>query len=137
MLLIFLLMSCGESIKTEDKTSGEGGNIEEKEAGLKRYNADQTDYKKDGVILRLASSNKPLSGLVYFNFDNGKLAYEREYKNGLLNGRSISYHENGQKSSEGKFLNDQLHGEVIAWDMNEIVEYIKVYERGSCVMGCD
>lgn len=136
ILLFFVLLACDEPIKTEDKTlKQEKGII--KETITERYNADQTDYKKDGMLVRLSSSNEPLSGIVFYNFSNGQLAYEREYINGLLHGRSVSYHENGQKSSEGSFQRDQLHGEVKAWDANGNLEYNRIYDKGNCVSGCN
>ena len=136
ILLFFVLLACDEPIKTEDKTlKQEKGII--KETITERYNADQTDCKKDGMLVRLSSSNEPLSGIVFYNFSNGQLAYEREYMNGLLHGRSVSYHENGQKSSEGSFQRDQLHGEVKAWDANGNLENNRIYDKGNCVSGCN
>ena len=137
MLLLFVVLACNESEKTENNKSTKEPLSEKKEKTLNRYNANQTDYKKDGALVRLSSSNEPLSGIVYFNFNSGQLAYEREYKDGLLNGRSVSYHENGQKSSDGNFYNDQLHGEVMAWDANGNLEYNRIYNKGNCLSGCD
>lgn len=137
ILLSFVLLACDEPIKTEDNTLKKEKGIIVKETIIERYNADQTDYKKDGMLVRLSSSNEPLSGIVFYNFSNGQLAYEREYINGLLHGRSVSYHENGQKSSEGSLQKDQLHGEVRAWDANGNLEYSRIYDKGNCVSGCN
>ena len=137
VILLIGALACTESNNTEEKdqTEPSGGVKHKKE--LKRYHADQTDQKKDGILVRESSSNEPLSGIVYFHFANGQLAYEREYKNGLLDGLSISYHENGTKSSVGNFLKDQLHGKVAAWDQNGNLEFERNYHKGKCIEGCD
>ena len=137
ILLFFVILACEESKKTENNTLVEEKEIVANEPAIKRYHADETDYKKDGIFLRLSSSNEPLSGIVFFNYSSGQRAYEREYIDGLLNGRSVSYHENGQKSSEGSFHRDQLHGEVMAWDAKGNLEYNRIYNKGNCVSGCD
>ena len=137
VILLIGALACTESNNTEEKDLTEvSGDVKDKKE-LKRYHADQTDQKKDGILVRDSSSNEPLSGIVYFHFANGQLAYEREYKNGLLDGLSISYHENGTKSSVGNFLKDQLHGKVAAWDQNGNLEFERNYHKGRCIEGCD
>ena len=137
VILLIGALACTESNNTEEKDLSEvRGNVKYKKE-LKRYHADQTDQKKDGILVRDSSSNEPLTGIVYFHFANGQLAYEREYKNGLLDGLSISYHENGTKSSVGNFLKDQLHGKVAAWDQNGNLEFERNYHKGRCIEGCD
>lgn len=137
VVLLFGALACTESSNTEEKNqTGRSSDLKHKKE-LKRYHADQTDQKKDGILVRDSSSNEPLSGIVYFHFANGQLAYEREYKNGLLDGLSISYHENGTKSSVGNFLKDQLHGKAAAWDENGNLEFERNYLKGRCIDGCN
>ena len=137
LILLFGALACTDSNNTEEKDLSEVmGDVKDKKE-LERYHANQTDQKKDGILVRESSSNEPLSGIVYFHFANGQLAYERTYKNGLLDGLSISYHENGTKSSEGNFLKDQLHGKVAAWDQNGNLEFERNYHKGRCIEGCD
>lgn len=136
-MLLFGALACTESSNTEEKNqTGRSSDVNHKKE-LKRYHADQTDQKKDGILVRDSSSNEPLTGVVYFHFANGQLAYERQYKNGLLDGLSISYYENGTKSSAGNFLNDQLHGKVMAWDENGNLEFERNYLEGRCIEGCN
>ena len=137
VILLIGALACTESNNTEEKDRSEVSDDVKDKKELKRYHADQTDQKKDGILVRDSSSNEPLTGIVYFHFANGQLAYEREYKNGLLDGRSISYHENGTKSSVGHFLKDQLHGKVAAWDQNGNLEFERNYHKGRCIEGCD
>lgn len=137
VILLIGALACTESNNTEEKDLSEVMGDVKDEKELKRYHANQTDQKKDGILVRESSSNEPLSGIVYFHFANGQLAYEREYKNGLLDGLSISYHENGTKSSVGNFLKDQLHGKVAAWDQNGNLEFERNYHKGRCIEGCD
>lgn len=134
VVFLFGALACTESNNKEEKDRGVG--VKHKKE-LKRYHANQTDQKKDGILVRDSSSNKPLTGVVYFHFANGQLAYERQYKNGLLDGLSISYYENGKKSSIGNFLNDQLHGKVMAWDENGNLEFQRNYLEGRCIEGCN
>ena len=137
VVLLIGAMACTESNNTEEKDPSEvRGDVKDKKE-LKRYHANQTDQKKDGILVRDSSSNEPLSGIVYFHFANGQLAYEREYKNGLLDGLSISYHENGTKSSVGNFLKNQLHGKAAVWDQNGNLEAERNYHKGKCIEGCD
>ena len=137
VILLIGALACTESNNTEEKDLSEVRGYVKDKKELKRYHANQTDQKKDGILVRDSSSNEPLSGIVYFHFANGQLAYEREYKNGLLDGLSISYHENGTKSSVGNFLKDQLHGKVAAWDQNGNLEFERNYHKGRCIEGCD
>ena len=137
LILLFGALACTDSNNTEEKDLSEVRGYVKDKKELKRYHANQTDQKKDGILVRDSSSNEPLSGIVYFHFANGQLAYEREYKNGLLDGLSISYHENGTKSSVGNFLKDQLHGKVAAWDQNGNLEFERNYHKGRCIEGCD
>ena len=55
ILLSFVLLACDEPIKTEDNTLKKEKGIIVKETIIERYNADQTDYKKDGMLVRLSS----------------------------------------------------------------------------------
>ena len=137
VILLVGALACTESNNKEEKDQTDRGRGVKHKKELKRYHANQTDQKKDGILVRDSSSNEPLSGIVYFYYANGQLAYERQYKNGILDGLSISYYENGKKSSVGNFLNDQLHGKVIAWDKNGNLEFQRNYYKGKCIEGCD
>ena len=139
LFLVLLSFSCGddipvdvdlpEEIETPGEKKGQG-------TELARYHADETDYKKDGKVLRKKSDNLPLTGTVFYHYNNGQLAYERSYQNGLLDGPSRSWYENGQLSSEGTLKQDQLHGLVRAWFPDGGLEYERSYEMGNCVRGC-
>ena len=137
VILLIGALACTESNNTEEKDLSEVRGYVKDKKELKRYHANQTDQKKDGILVRDSSSNEPLSGIVYFHFANGQLAYEREYKNGLLDGLSISYHENGTKSSVGNFIKNQLHGKAAVWDQNGNLEAERNYHKGKCIEGCD
>ena len=127
LIILGIILSCGDS--TRDVTA-------QLKKQTMRYHADETDYKKDGMVLRTADS-EPLTGLVYWKYNNGQMAYERNYRDGLLHGTSSSWHENGQLSSVGHFMNDELHGTVRAWDINANLEYERQYEKGVCTAGCE
>ena len=121
-LFAALLVSCGDDASSEEQVQA-------------RFHADETDFKKDGKIVRIRSNNKPLTGVVFMKYDNGQLAYERNFKDGLLDGLSKSWYENGQLSSEGSFKKDQLNGVVRAWFRDGGLEYDRFYEKGICIRG--
>tara|TARA_B100001250_G_C19668878_1_gene730547 strand:+ start:338 stop:802 length:465 start_codon:yes stop_codon:yes gene_type:complete len=60
----------------------------------------------------------PYTGLAIELYDNGKIKYEYQYENGLLNGSCISYYENGNKKQVGEYLNNKLNGNYIDYHEN-------------------
>ena len=118
-----LMVSCGDDASSEEQAQA-------------RFHAEETDFKKDGKIVRKKTDNKPLTGVVFWNHDNGQLAYERNFKDGLLDGLSKTWYDNGQLSSEGSFTKDQLNGTVRAWFRDGGLEYDRFYEKGRCIRGC-
>ena len=61
-----LMVSCGDDASSEEQAQA-------------RFHAEETDFKKDGKIVRKKTDNKPLTGVVFWNHDNGQLAYERNF----------------------------------------------------------
>lgn len=67
----------------------------------------------------LHSELKPFTGkcLVYYS-DQKTIKEEMEFKNGILNGRHISYYKNGQVKRCGEYLNGVLNGTWTVYDRN-------------------
>ena len=64
----------------------------------------------------------PYSGIAIDKYDNGKIKFEVEYENGLLNGSFIHYYENGNEKQVAECLNGKFNG-----------HYIDFYENGDIV----
>lgn len=52
------------------------------------------------------------------HFVNGSLSEKRTYAHGLLNGKVITYHPNGNKHVESDYVNDKEHGKTIVYHEN-------------------
>ncbi len=50
------------------------------------------------------------NGKEELKFSNGKVEFEYNYKNGILNGSYKAFYENGQLRAEGQYLNGSLNG---------------------------
>ena len=136
-LLLGIMVSCGVDATGSEENETPGLVTPDNEVvGQIRFHADETDFKKDGKIVRKRKDNKPLTGVVFWKYDNGQLAYERNYKDGLLDGLSKAWHENGQLKSDVSYKNDQLNGIVRAWFSEGTLEFDRYYEMGNCIKGC-
>lgn len=67
---------------------------------------------------RLYHNDIPFTGIVYYKYENGNLLYERECKEGVMDGISKEWYENGQIKSES-FLKIKKDDKT----------YINVYEE--------
>ena len=63
-------------------------------------------------------------------WENGKLKSELRYKNGKLNGECVWYYQNGNKLSQGFYVNDTLEGCFTRWHPNG-----KIAEEGWYKLG--
>ena len=77
-------------------------------------NASET-YEQTGLLYR-AGDNKPFTGIVVGSSSEGyrhKLCqFKKEYKNGLLEGKSYFYHQNGKIESVEPYQKGVLDGVV-------------------------
>lgn len=95
LLLIFLLwISCRNELRIE---------IE------KLKTADSLSYFYD---------NKPFTGIAFKEYTISKLHYEKQFRDGKQNGIITFWYENGEKKSEGKYINNSLNGKFISWYEN-------------------
>ncbi|HNZ43251.1 MAG TPA: hypothetical protein PLI16_04765 [Bacteroidales bacterium] len=60
-------------------------------------------------------------------YPDGKVHYEYETKNGLLDGPFVSYYENGNKKAEGKYVLNQRKGQWKVWDSRGLRRAERVY----------
>ena len=64
------------------------------------------------------------------NWPNGKKKIESEMKNGLKNGKSMSWYENGAKESEEEFKDNIRNGKTIFWYENGKLRSDTEYKEG-------
>ena len=56
-------------------------------------------------------------------------------KETLKNGLHTTYHENGQKMSEGNWKDGKRDGKYTAWHENGQIKSEKNYKDGECISG--
>jgi predicted esterase len=63
-------------------------------------------------------------------FENGQIAYEGNYINGLRNGKSTSWYKNGYKEAEENWLKGQLHGKIKYWTDKGELQFDLSFDHG-------
>ncbi len=78
----------------------------------KRFATYEWEYYEDGNVLKEGplSSAEKRDGIWKSFYRDGKLWSEGEYKNGIREGRTVTYHDNGKKYYEGQFVKGQKSG---------------------------
>jgi antitoxin component YwqK of YwqJK toxin-antitoxin module len=91
-----------------------------------------SEWDANGKETRLCSGNGVTlngyctkEGLFTFWHENGQKKSEGTYLNGLIEGVFTVWHENGQKKSEGTYLKGRKEGVFTYWN-----------EDGNCLRGC-
>ena len=79
-------------------------------------------YKGEGVDKALVKEE--------FFYPDGQIRMEGEYKNGMKNGRWISYYNNGNRWSEGYYKKNINEGKTITWHENGQKYYQGYYKNG-------
>ena len=82
---------------------------------------------KDGIIF---FNEQKFNGTAVKYYSNGTLALAEVYKNGIRNGFSYSWYENGSPKSEFYFLNDKKHGICITWYQNGQMQMLANHSYG-------
>ena len=70
------------------------------------------------MVLCIPGTEKPFSGWVKENYDNGRLKRLGYLNEGAKDGLWTSWHENGEKQLEIRYKKDVLHGETSSWHPN-------------------
>ena len=79
-----------------------------------KYIAKHEDITRDGIIGNYVHGNKQGEWKYYNNF--GQLTSIETYKNGVLDGSYIDYHETGKKRLEITYENDEVNSKVTWYD---------------------
>lgn len=80
-------------------------------------------------VYRDNETRKPLSGY-YIVGDKFKKWEEFNIKDGVLQGASIVFHDNGQIFSQANYVNGKLHGEEKFYSTSGEIKTLKTYKNG-------
>jgi len=69
----------------------------------------------------------------YIDYIGDRKNYQREFKEGILEGEHIGWHENGKIKEKGKFLGNVQIGEWQTFDTSERLVKTEFYEKGKVV----
>ena len=58
---------------------------------------------------------KPITGIVYEKQKNGHIAYYSYYKDGILNGPTVTFYEDGKVNKYMDMFKGVLHGKEVEW----------------------
>ena len=70
------------------------------------------------LVLCIPDTEKPYSGWVKENYDNGQLKSLGYLNDGAKDGLWTSWHENGEKQLKIRYKKDVLHGKTSSWHPN-------------------
>ena len=77
------------------------------------------------MVLCIPGTEKPFSGWVKENYDNGRLKRLGYLNDGAKDGLWTSWHENGEKQLEIRYKKDVLHGKTSSWHPNGAKEIVR------------
>jgi antitoxin component YwqK of YwqJK toxin-antitoxin module len=106
VLLVLFLISCGNSKKKIDEVQKRGD----------RY------FK--------INSDETYSGLIYSPFNEELNYFEKEIKDGKINGEVKYWYENGQKKYLFEFIDNKINGMATAWYDNGSIKFTGEYLSG-------
>jgi antitoxin component YwqK of YwqJK toxin-antitoxin module len=92
-----------------------------------------SETQERGGVLYIVNEDKPYTGIVFNNHDNGNLRYEAPYKNGLKNGEVVSYYQNGQLRVKANYKNGQYDGSYQEYFDNGELAIDWIYKDGELV----
>ena len=137
-LFVFLLIglvSCGDAYE----------NVKPK---LKEYSWDEVTIPNDTMAF-FKNDMKPVTDVVRDRYEDGQLKYERNYKDGELDGLWRGWYENGQLKFEYNFKDDKRDGLSKGWYENgqfkdeanwkdgKLISYEKCYDENGNKIICD
>lgn len=98
--------------------------------GQNRYHVDETNESELPEIVVLKATNKPVTGEVYYERENGQLKWENNYKDGKRDGLYRSWHENGQLRWEVNSKDGKGDGIYRSWRENGQLYFEGNYKDG-------
>jgi len=71
-------------------------------------------------------------------YENGQIAYEMVYKDGMEDFTVTMWYKNGQKEGEGIIKDGKQHGKFTLWYENGEIETEATFKKDECISGdCD
>ena len=85
--------------------------------------------ERDGLIYKI-DTDILFQGVRKEYYDDGTLAYEGQYKDGVMNGHSTSYYETGVLKTEGSMMNNKKEGDWKIYKESGDLEVLYHYQDG-------
>jgi len=108
-----LMFGCTQATDSRDSPQ-----VASRSAAATPREATELRGSPQGERLYHQAGREPLTGWVKDLYDDGKLKALEQYRNGLLDGSSTKWYENGLRMCEGEFRAGQLHGIAATWHEN-------------------
>src|SRR5258708_7032157 len=89
--------------------------------------------ERNGLMYK-KGTNELFTGLRTEDFKDGQIAFRAPYEKGVMNGKTIFWHENGKKKTEGQTINGKKEGEWKSWfdsgNQSLVASYVNNEESG-------
>jgi len=85
------------------------------------------DYRQDGYYYL---DGKPFTGIGYSLFEDGRVAAEMEYREGLQDGRTREWYATGQMMVDSTLVEGGVHGHAREWHVNGVMAEDGEYDHG-------
>ena len=96
----------------------------------KKNNGLNTEILDNGMTLQTHYKNGLKNGPETYWYANGQKASEGSYVDDKLEGSLIYWYDNGNKASEGFYINNKPESVQTAWDENGLIESEQEYQNG-------
>lgn len=91
-------------------------------------------YHKNGKLKKIENfKDDKLDGLVTEYYESGILWYTAEYKNGLQDGKIVSYDEEGNKAKESHLVKGEYEGSQTEWWPSGEIKAKREYKDGKVI----
>ena len=95
-----------------------GRNPNNSNSSIKRYDESETIFNYNELITYLKKDGKTVTGIVFTKYKDGKLKFERSFKDGKLDGKWKAWYSGGEKMTERNFVNGKEVGRQFEWFLN-------------------
>ncbi len=113
LAISILMLGCTQATDSRDSPQ-----VASRSAAATAREATELRGPPQSERLYLQASREPLTGWVKDLYGDGKLKALERYRNGLLDGSSTKWYQNGQRMCAGEYRAGQLHGVATTWHEN-------------------
>jgi len=111
LLILLLCVSCGTPQKDKDSLD------QMIDQAITADNFELITFEGNEVLAK-PDQKTPFSGLVKMTHENGKIKAVSRLKHGVEDGLCVIWHENGRKAFEANFKMGNIIGNAKEWDIN-------------------